>query len=238
MTAAAIARRTPPSPALPPPLSVLLPLMMLLLLLPLPQRTTAAGGGGGGGGGYEEKICSSVVVRNTGDRLAALHNCTTINGYVHIVLLDATKPSDFEVSFPMLREITQYMVVYRVSGLSSLGKLFPNLTLIRGIRTADFPGLALMIHDNADLTEVGLHSLTNITQGSVIITNNPSEYTCSRVRISFRPTFLLIPRRVLTQLLLNPDIPLPSNVWAGWTCQHFRFRLIKFVKKCNVASFL
>lgn len=143
----------------------------LLLLLLRPPLLSATSGGGG-----EEKICDSVVVRSTGDRLNALHNCTIIDGHVHIVLLDATKPSDFDVSFPMLREITQYLVVYRVTGLSSLGKLFPNLMLIRGVHTSDFPGLSLMIHDNADLTEVGLHSLTNITQGSVIISKNPSEF--------------------------------------------------------------
>lgn len=227
MTAAAIARRTPPSPALSPPLPVLLPLMMLLLLLPLPQRTTAGGGGGG-----EEKICSSVVVRNTGDRLAALHNCTTINGYVHIVLLDATKPSDFEVSFPMLREITQYMVVYRVSGLSSLGKLFPNLTLIRGIRTADFPGLALMIHDNADLTEVGLHSLTNITQGSVIITNNPSEYSGASPLIVLALVSHTPPRTYTINA--EPRDALLSGgpgAWAGWTAIHTNIFALCWVLK-------
>lgn len=123
----------------------------------------------------EEKICDSVVVRNTPDRLLALENCTVVNGYVHIVLLDETKDEDFRLSFPKLREITQYLVVYRVTGLTSLGSLFPNLALIRGVRSADFPGLALMIHDNKHLVEIGLRSLTNITQGSVIITNNPSE---------------------------------------------------------------
>lgn len=125
----------------------------------------------------EELVCGSVVIRNSGDRLSALQNCTIVNGYVQIVLLDATKPSDFNVGYPLLREITQYLVVYRVSGLSSLGKLFPNLMLIRGVYSSTFPGLALMIHDNEHLKEIGLYSLTNITQGSVIISKNPSELT-------------------------------------------------------------
>lgn len=165
-TAAAIA--WPPLP---------LPLLLLLLLSLLLQQQQQQTASASAADDAEEKVCDSVAVRNTGDRLYALENCTVVNGYVHIVLLDDTRPSDFEVSFPKLREITQYLVVYRVSGLASLGRLFPNLALIRGVRSADFPGLSLMIHDNPDLVEVGLHSLTNITQGSVIITNNPSEYT-------------------------------------------------------------
>lgn len=121
------------------------------------------------------KICGNIDVRNTVDTLASLHNCTVVNGYVQISLLDATNSSDFDVSFPLLREITQYLTVYRVTGLYNLGKLFPNLMLIRGAYSSRFPGLALMIHDNLDLREIGLYSLTNITQGSIIISKNPSE---------------------------------------------------------------
>lgn len=132
----------------------------------------------------EEKVCGSLLVRNTGDRLSTLHNCTIIRGYLQIVLLDETNPSDFDIiSFPQLREITQYLIVYRVTGLVSLGKLFPNLMLIRGhhSQNSSFPGLSLMIHDNADLREVGLYSLTNITRGSIIISRNARELSSLRV---------------------------------------------------------
>lgn len=107
--------------------------------------------------------------------MSLLQNCTYVDGSVQIVLLDNTKSSDFDVGFPLLKEITQFLLVYRVSGLETLGKLFPNLMLIRGVRNPTFPGLALMIHDNEHLQEIGLRSLTNITQGSVIITKNKSE---------------------------------------------------------------
>jgi insulin receptor len=143
----------------------------------------------------EEKVCGSIVVRNTGDRLSQLHNCTVIRGHVQIVLLDATKPSDFDIiSFPQLREITQYLVVYRVAGLTSLGKLFPNLMLIRGLHSpqSTFPGLSLMIHDNGDLREIGLYSLTNITRGSIIISRNAREsFSC---RSFFFPIVLFLRR--------------------------------------------
>ncbi|XP_050539538.1 insulin-like peptide receptor [Daktulosphaira vitifoliae] len=121
---------------------------------------------------YKEKVCGSVEVRNSATRLAALQNCTVVDGHVQIVLLDSTQPEDFQ-PFYALREITQYLVVYRVSGLESLGKLFPNLMLIRGVYSSSFPGRALMVHDNSHLSEIGLYKLTNITQGSVIITKNP-----------------------------------------------------------------
>lgn len=146
-----------------------LPLLLLLVLLSArsAQPATAAN---------EEKVCGNINVQNNLDKLAQLNNCTVVDGYLQLYLLDHTKPEDFAVlSFPQLREITHYMLVYRVTGLTSLGKLFPNLMLIRGVKNANFTGQArLMIHDNPDLVEVGLYSLTNIT-GSVIITNNNSK---------------------------------------------------------------
>ncbi|VVC36902.1 Fibronectin type III,Tyrosine-protein kinase, active site,Protein kinase domain,Immunoglobulin-like [Cinara cedri] len=119
-----------------------------------------------------EQICNSITIMNSGERLASLKNCTVIKGHLQIILMDNTKPEDFEDTYP-LREITEYMVVYRVTGLINLGRMFPNLSLIRGIHTSTFPGRSLMIHDNIDIREIGLFRLTNITQGSVIISSNP-----------------------------------------------------------------
>ncbi|VVC26405.1 Fibronectin type III,Growth factor receptor cysteine-rich domain,Protein kinase, ATP binding [Cinara cedri] len=122
--------------------------------------------------GDDEKICPSITIMNSGERLASLHNCTVIEGHLQIILMDNSKPADFEDTYP-LREITEYMVVYRVTGLINLGRMFPNLSLIRGVHTTMFPGRSLMIHDNADIREIGLFRLTNITRGSVIISQNP-----------------------------------------------------------------
>lgn len=56
-----------------------------------------------------------------------------VEGFVQIVLLDhATESSFTNLSFPELREITHYLLLYRVNGLRSVGKLFPNLAVIRG----------------------------------------------------------------------------------------------------------
>lgn len=128
----------------------------------------------------DEKVCNSMVIMNSGDHLTSLKNCTVINGHLQIILMDTTTSTDFEETYP-LREITEYMVVYRVTGLYNLGKMFPNLMLIRGVHSSMFPGRSLMIHDNPDLREIGFYRLTNITRGSVIISKNPSKYNFSSI---------------------------------------------------------
>ena len=42
---------------------------------------------------------------------------------------DITTPN---ISFPMLREITDFLVVFKAKRLKSLGGVFPNLSVIRG----------------------------------------------------------------------------------------------------------
>ena len=53
-----------------------------------------------------------------------------VEGPVQIHLIDKAQKKDFEnMTFPKLREITGYLLLYRVQSLS---KLCPNLTVIRG----------------------------------------------------------------------------------------------------------
>jgi len=67
------------------------------------------------------------------DNLRVLRNCTVIEGYLAIILIENAKPGDFDaVSFPHLREIGSYLLLYRLYGLRSLARLFPNLAVIRG----------------------------------------------------------------------------------------------------------
>lgn len=49
-----------------------------------------------------------------------------------ISLIDKYNETDYDVSFPKLTEITDFLLLYRVNGLKSLIKLFPNLRVIRG----------------------------------------------------------------------------------------------------------
>ena len=36
------------------------------------------------------------------------------------------------LSFPLLREVTDYIMLYETAGIISMAKLFPNLSVIRG----------------------------------------------------------------------------------------------------------
>ncbi|KAK4305316.1 hypothetical protein Pmani_022790 [Petrolisthes manimaculis] len=74
-------------------------------------------------------------------------------------------------SFPHLQDITEYLLLYWVNGITSLGQLFPNLAVIRG--DALFSNYALVVSEMNELEEMGLSSLTTILRGSVRITHNP-----------------------------------------------------------------
>ncbi|XP_065207315.1 insulin-like peptide receptor isoform X2 [Planococcus citri] len=118
------------------------------------------------------QICTSIDIRNTVDSFRQLRNCEVIEGFLQIVLMDKTKEHMFaNLTFPKLREITGYMLLYRVSGLTSLAKLFPNLAIIRGHHL--FINYALAVYEMLSLQELGLHSLTDISRGAVFITKNP-----------------------------------------------------------------
>ncbi|CAB3382465.1 Hypothetical predicted protein [Cloeon dipterum] len=108
-------------------------------------------------------------LRNNAQNFERLRGCRVIEGSVQIVLIaeDLNK-----LTFPELREITGYLLLYRVSGLRSLAHLFPNLSVIRG--KSLLHNFALILYENFNLQEVGLHSLTHILRGYVRIEKNPA----------------------------------------------------------------
>ncbi|KAM9460613.1 insulin receptor b [Clarias gariepinus] len=123
-------------------------------------------------GPLHAEICSSKDIRNNVTNLRSLENCTVIEGHLKILLMFKTEAEDFrDLSFPKLVMITDYLLLFRVYGLESLSKLFPNLTVIRGNNL--FFNYALVIFEMLQLKEVGLHSLTNITRGTVRMEKNP-----------------------------------------------------------------
>lgn len=86
--------------------------------------------------GVEEKVCGTITVINYID-LDNLTDCTVIVGSLRLAF---PLPGSFDNytseevnnrSFPLM-EITDYMLVYVVELLDSLGNMFPNLTIIRG----------------------------------------------------------------------------------------------------------
>lgn len=95
-------------------------------------------------------MCQSKDIRNTVDMFSELHGCRVIEGFVQIVLIDKAEASDYaNITFPELREITGYLLLYRVHGLRSLGKLFPNLNVIRG--NTLFLNYALVVYEMIQL---------------------------------------------------------------------------------------
>uniref|UniRef100_A0A673C765 Tyrosine-protein kinase receptor n=1 Tax=Sphaeramia orbicularis TaxID=375764 RepID=A0A673C765_9TELE len=122
-------------------------------------------------------VCGpSIDIRNEISELRRLENCTVVEGYLQILLInDKTNNIHQEVfhslSFPKLTVITDYLLLFRVSGLTSLSTLFPNLSVIRGRNL--FYDYALVIYEMTSLKDIGLYNLRNITRGAVRIEKNP-----------------------------------------------------------------
>lgn len=91
-----------------------------------------------------------------------------IEGHLRIALIDhgITDDSFENLTFPKLREITDYLILLRVDGLKSLSQLFPNLALIRGQTLVH--NYALIVFELDSLENVGLGNLTRISRGGVM----------------------------------------------------------------------
>lgn len=107
-----------------------------------------------------------------------------VEGYLQILLINEkrnsmNRPVDYyspsedfrSLSFPKLTVITDFLLLFRVSGLDSLSTLFPNLRVIRG--RSLFYNYALVIYEMTSLKEIGLYNLRNITRGAIRIEKNP-----------------------------------------------------------------
>ncbi|XP_045482514.1 insulin-like receptor isoform X2 [Harmonia axyridis] len=122
---------------------------------------------------YQDGICKSVDIRNSLETFERLRGCRVVEGFVQILLFDnVNKTLLSNISFPELMEITDYLLLYRVNGLRSVGQLFPNLTVIRGQNS--FYKYSLIVFEMSSLQEIALHSLSNITNGYIRIDKNPS----------------------------------------------------------------
>lgn len=72
-------------------------------------------------------------IRNGASELDKLNGCIVVEGFVQIILMDRYTENLFDnYTFPMLTEITDFLLLFRVNGLKTLNKLFPNLKVIRG----------------------------------------------------------------------------------------------------------
>ncbi|CAH1127445.1 unnamed protein product [Ceutorhynchus assimilis] len=115
----------------------------------------------------DAKICNSIDVRNHVQNLNKLKNCTEIIGDLMIVLLENTKSEiDYEpYVFPELQKVTGFVLLYKLKHLTSLGKLFPNLRLIRGLSLLQ--NYALIVYDLPNIREIGTTKLSYIARGYV-----------------------------------------------------------------------
>jgi hypothetical protein len=90
---------------------------------------------------------------------------------VRIFWIENATPQQFaNISFPLLTEITDYLLLFRISNLVSLGKLFPNLTYIRG--RILFYDYALVINNLKHLERIAFNNIKHI-RGGVRIEKNP-----------------------------------------------------------------
>ncbi|KAF6205305.1 hypothetical protein GE061_019475 [Apolygus lucorum] len=116
--------------------------------------------------------CKSMDVRNKVEHFNVLKNCTVIEGFLQVVLIDNARDSDYvNLSFPLLREVTDYVIFFRVDGLKSIASLFPNLSVIRGENLAmDY---AFIVNELPALIEINLPRLV-IIRGAVSLGRNPA----------------------------------------------------------------
>ncbi|XP_020718079.1 insulin receptor isoform X2 [Ceratitis capitata] len=119
------------------------------------------------------RTCNSIEVRSRKD-FALLQNCTRVMGHVTLAQIQLTAVEVVKRQFvSKVEEISDYLLVHRVHGLETLQYIFPKLIVIRG-RHLLFDEFALVVHENRDLSSLGLASLMRIQKGNIRIENNPN----------------------------------------------------------------
>ncbi|OQV25431.1 Insulin-like peptide receptor [Hypsibius exemplaris] len=97
-----------------------------------------------------EIICESIIVMNFVENFDQIGNCTVIEGHLKIILIDFPEKSYDTLSFPNLREVTDFVLIYCFQAANAQ-KYLPQ---------------------SGELEEIGLISLTRIVRGSVYIWRN------------------------------------------------------------------
>lgn len=101
---------------------------------------------------YSSTVCSSQHIHNHPSELLRLQNCRVVEGFVMISIMYDYNDTDYEnLTFPDLVEITDFLLLFRVDGLTSLTHLFPNLQVIRGNNLV-VDNYALIVYDMLHLT--------------------------------------------------------------------------------------
>lgn len=118
-----------------------------------------------------EIICGSLELRSIAD-FDQLRNCSVVVGHVHIANLQLPSNVSLSELSSELTEITDYLLIYRSTGLLTLETIFPKLRLIRG-RQLLMNLYALTVYENRNLRELGLVQLQRIQDGHIRVESNP-----------------------------------------------------------------
>ena len=154
-------------------------------------------------------VCTDIDIRNKVEMFSVLENCTVIEGFLKILLIDYAEPSDYDhLHFPRLREITDYLLLYRVYGLRSLSHIFPNLAVIRGQKL--FYNYALVAFEMPNLEDIALPSLQHIVRGAVRLEKNPN--LCYIDTLNWKSIALSIQSNEDNFILQNKDLDECVNV--------------------------
>ena len=80
----------------------------------------------------EAKICSSMnIKKHSVEKFKNLTDCTIIEGHLIVAAFDESDKLK-NLTFPKLREVTEYVIFYEAQNIVKLSHLFPNLAVIRG----------------------------------------------------------------------------------------------------------
>ncbi|PAA68353.1 hypothetical protein BOX15_Mlig024402g2, partial [Macrostomum lignano] len=207
-------------------------LMPLLLLLLLPLL-----GCYGGLGFADGKVCNTVShAMLSSFKSYNYSHCTVVDGSIVLSMMEMNG----ELTFPNVVEISGFVVLYRLKNVTSLGRLFPRLTVIRGFSTHE--NYALVIFDLPDLQDMALPALRYIGRGGVRVENAPKlcYYKSVNWAAIVRPDFIRevrfdnVPDRVLcsdvcpgrlqwidesSKYVYHSECPVAENCWSRDTCQ-------------------
>jgi hypothetical protein len=82
-------------------------------------------------GPADAKRCSSMDIKHNIERFKNLTGCSIIEG--HLIISGFKDDQALtNLSFPELREVTEYVIFYQAQNIVKLNHLFPNLSVIRG----------------------------------------------------------------------------------------------------------
>ncbi|XP_017014606.3 insulin-like peptide receptor [Drosophila takahashii] len=183
-------------------------LMLLALYIPIAESKS-------------EHECTSIDIRNGCSQMHLLDNCTVVTGYVMITLITSDQHCNFsDYTFPLLTEITEFMIFTEVRGLTNITEMFPHLTVIRGRRL--FLNYALGVTNMHDLEQLAFPQLVAIQRGQVYIGSCPK--LCNIDRVNWDLLTLSRGENHVTLASKNCSTPVctgcsSSHCWSNHYCQ-------------------